>query len=198
MFSGARWGPPTGWRPGSPLTSTRRIVAVQPAVRVGDVPGNLHHIEGIVGQAVREHSPEMVFLPESANHPNIHGRVMRDVTEPVDGPTLAVLRGLAAKHDCIVGGGYLAVRGGHAFGTYAVCEPDGSVFFHDKDQPSMWENNNYTAGDDPGIADTAAGAIGVANGFEWLRSRTAARLRGRVGLVAGGDVLPLVPRLSSS
>lgn len=172
---------------------TRRVVAVQLQVEIGDVERNLRHIADIVGQAAREHGPDMIFLPESANHPNIHGSVMRRVTEPISGPTLAVLRGLAAEHDCIVGGGYLAVRGHHARGTYAVCEPGGAVSFHDKDQPSMWENNNYTGGQDPGIADTAAGPIGVANGFEWLRSRTAARLRGRVRLVAGGMCFPSFP-----
>lgn len=174
--------------------ATRRVVAVQLQVAIGDdVTANLRHIEDIVRQAAREHSPDMIFLPESANHPNVHGAVMRRVTEPIDGPTLATYRALAARHGCIVGGGYLAVRGADARGTYAVCEPDGAVSFHDKDQPSMWENNNSTAGRDLGIADTGAGAIGVANGFEWLRSRTAARLRGRVRLVAGGMCFPSFP-----
>jgi hypothetical protein len=93
-----------------------------------------------------------------------------------------------------VGGGYLAVRGEDARGTYAVCEPDGAVHLHDKDQPSMWENHYYAPGRDQGIADTALGPIGVANGFEWLRSRTAERLRGRVRLVAGGMCFPSFPR----
>ena len=66
--------------------TTKRVVAVQLAVEVGDVASNLRHIEDIVGQAIREHSPDMVFLPESANHPNIHGRVMRHVVEPINGP----------------------------------------------------------------------------------------------------------------
>lgn len=176
------------------MSATKRVVAVQLAVKVGDVASNLRHIEDIVGQAIREHSPDMVFLPESANHPNIHGRVMRHVVEPIHGPTLATYRALAQKHDVIIGGGYLAIRGGDARGTYAVCEPDGGISFHDKDQPSMWENNNYTPGRDLGIADTAAGPIGVANGFEWLRSRTAARLRGRVKLVAGGMCFPSFPQ----
>ncbi len=174
----------------------RRVVAIQPAVLVGDVPGNLRHLRDLVGAAVREHAPEMVFLPESTNHPNIHHPVMRRVVEPVDGPTLATLRALAAQHGCIVGGGYLAVRGGEARGTYAVCEPDGAIALHDKDQPSMWENTNYRPGRDQGIADTADGPIGVANGFEWLRSRTAARLRGRVRLVAGGMCFPSFPSWS--
>lgn len=173
---------------------TRRVVAVQLAVRRGEVQRNLRHIEDVVGQAVREHGPDMVFLPESANAPNIHDPVMRDVTEPIDGPTLATYRRLAREHGCVVGGGYLAVRGADARGTYAVCEPDGAVHFHDKDQPSMWENTYYAAGTDPGIADTASGPVGVANGFEWLRSRTAARLRGRVRIVAGGMCFPSFPR----
>lgn len=173
---------------------TRRVVAVQLAVRRGEVERNLRHIEDVVGQAVREHGPDMVFLPESANAPNIHDPVMRDVTEPLDGPTLATYRRLAREHGCVVGGGYLAVRGADARGTYAVCEPDGAVSFHDKDQPSMWENHYYSAGTDPGIADTALGPVGVANGFEWLRSRTAARLRGRVRIVAGGMCFPSFPQ----
>lgn len=178
--------------------ATRRVVAVQLAVPVGDVAKNLRHIRDVVGQAVREHAPDMVFLPESANHPNIHHPAMRRVTEPIDGPTLATLRALATEHGCTVGGGYLSVRGTDARGTYAVCEADGAVSFHDKDQPSMWENTNYTAGRDLGIADLADGPIGVANGFEWLRSRTAARLRGRVRLVAGGMCFPSFPSWSAT
>lgn len=175
------------------MSETRRVVAVQLRVERGEVARNLRHIEDIVGQAVREHDPDMLFLPESANAPNIAHPVMRDVTEPLVGPTLATYRRLAREHGCTIGGGYLAVRGAHARGTYAVCEPDGSVHFHDKDQPSMWENAYYSAGTDPGIVDTALGPVGVANGFEWLRSRTAARLRGRVRIVAGGMCFPSFP-----
>jgi hypothetical protein len=57
----------------------------------------------------------------------------------------------------------------------------------------MWENNYYAPGVDAGIADHSDGPIGVANGFEWLRSRTAGRLRGRVRMVAGGMCFPSFP-----
>ncbi len=57
----------------------------------------------------------------------------------------------------------------------------------------MWENANYGPGVDAGIVQTADGAIGCPNGFEWARSRTAARLRGRVRLVAGGMCFPSFP-----
>lgn len=58
----------------------------------------------------------------------------------------------------------------------------------------MWENNYYGPGRDPGIMETALGPIGCANGFEWIRSRTAARLRGRVRLLAGGMCFPSYPQ----
>jgi predicted amidohydrolase len=180
------------------MAATKRIVAVQPAVRRGEVAANLRHLADLVGQAAREHAPDMIFLPESANAPNVHHPDMRSVTEPIDGTTLATYRRLAREHGCIVGGGFLAVRGSDARGTYAVCEPGGAVHFHDKDQPSMWENTYYAPGSDPGIADTAHGPVGVVNGFEWLRSRTAARLRRQVHVVAGGMCFPSFPQWAAT
>jgi hypothetical protein len=174
--------------------STKRVVAVQLAVKLGEVNNNRRHIEDIVTQAIREHSPDMVFLPEVASAPNIHHPAMRDVVEPLDGPTLAVYRRLANQHGVTIGGGYLSVRSGDARGTYAICEPGGAVHLHDKDQPTMWENNYYAPGVDPGIADHSDGPIGVANGFEWIRTRTAERLRGRVRMVAGGMCFPSFPK----
>jgi hypothetical protein len=174
--------------------STKRVVAVQLAVRLGEVEKNRRHIEDILTQAIREHAPDMVFLPEVASAPNIHHPAMRNVVEPLDGPTLALYRRLAAQHGVTVGGGYLSVRSGDARGTYALCEPGGAVHLHDKDQPTMWENNYYAPGVDPGIADHADGPIGIANGFEWIRTRTATRLRGRVRMVAGGMCFPSFPK----
>ncbi len=174
--------------------ATRRVVAVQLAVRLAEVERNLAHIEDVVGAAVREHRPDMIFLPEVSTTPNLNHRAMRDCIVPVDGPALALYRRLAREHGCVVGAGALTIRGRDARNTYYVCEPDGTVHLHDKDQPSMWENANYGPGRDPGILDTADGPIGCANGFEWARSRTAARLRGRVRLVAGGMCFPSFPQ----
>jgi predicted amidohydrolase len=157
------------------------------------VERNLRHVADIVGKAAREHQPDMIFLPESATTPNVYHRAMRRVASPVDGPVTATLRALAREHGCMVGGGFVAVRGRDARGTYCLAEPDGTVHLHDKDQPSMWENNYYSAGSDDGVFDTSLGPIGCANGFEWVRSRTAARLRGRVRMLAGGMCFPSFP-----
>ena len=107
-----------------------------------------------------------------------------------------MLRRAAREHDCVVGGGYIAIRGHDARGTYAVVEPDGTARFHDKDQPSFWENNYYSGGTDDGVIDTSLGTIGIANGFEWGRTRTARRMLGRVNLLAGGMHFPSFPTLA--
>lgn len=171
----------------------RRVVAVQLAARPGEVESNLRHIADVVGQAVREHSPDMLFLPEVSCSPNLAHSMMGGCVRPVEGGPLAAYRALAREHGCLIGGGALTIRGSDARNTYYLCEPDGSVHLHDKDQPSMWENVTYAAGVDDGICVTGDGPIGVPSGFEWIRARTAARLRGRVRLVAGGMCFPSFP-----
>jgi hypothetical protein len=68
-----------------------------------------------------------------------------------------------------------------------LAEPSGAAHLHDKDQPTLWENFFYTGSEDDGFCSTSLGPLGLANGFEWARTRTAARLRGGVRLVAGGS-----------
>ena len=171
----------------------RRVAAVQLAVRPGHVERNLEHIADVVGQAAAEHHPDMIFLPEVSCSPNLAHQVMAGCVRPVDGGPLAAYRALAREYGCVIGAGALTIRGRDARNTYYLCEPDGTVHLHDKDQPSMWENVTYTAGHDEGICSTADGSIGLASGFEWIRSRTAARLRGRVRLIGGGMCFPSFP-----
>ncbi|AXT85107.1 carbon-nitrogen hydrolase family protein [Aeromicrobium sp. A1-2] len=170
-----------------------RVVAVQPALQIGDVEGNLHRCAELVRAAAREHSPEAIFLPEAITPPNAYDRRLRSVARPLMGAPLQTLRSLARELDCVVGGGFIAVRGDETRGTYALCEPDGAIHLHDKDQPSFWENNYYAGGSDDGVMKTSLGSIGVANGFEWGRVRTAKRLVGRVQLLAGGMHFPSFP-----
>jgi len=170
-----------------------RVVAVQPALQIGDVEGNLRRCADLVSAAAKEHSPEAIFLPEAMTSPNAYDRRMRSVAQPLLGRPLQTLRQLARDHGCLVGGGFIAVRGADTRGTYALCEPDGGIHLHDKDQPSFWENNYYSGGSDDGVMATSLGPIGCANGFEWGRVRTAKRMVGRVRLLAGGMHFPSFP-----
>jgi predicted amidohydrolase len=171
-----------------------RVVAIQPALRVGDVDWNLGRVEELVRAAAREHAPDAIFLPEAMTSPNVYDRRMRRVARPLLGEPLQLLRRLAREYGCLVGGGFIAVRGGDARGTYALCEADGGVHLHDKDIPSFWEHNYYAPGapGDDGRAATSLGEVGLACGWEWGRVQTIERLRG-VRLLAGGMHFLSVP-----
>ncbi len=172
-----------------------KLAAVQPALRLGRFEENLAHVEDLIRDAHREHAPDVITVPESMTSPNVYAAQMRSVARPVDGQPFQLLARLARELDCVIGGGFIAARGTHAYGTYVLAEPDGSANLHDKDIPTAWEHNYYRGGDDEGVCDSdALGRIGLACGWEWARSGTAARLRdGRVRLLLGGMCWPSFP-----
>ena len=163
------------------------VAAIQPRLEIGEVDRNLARIEDLIRQAHREHSPELIVAPEAMTSPIIYHPSLRAVARPVDGAPYQLLVRLARELDCLVGGGFIARRGDDTRGTFVLAEPDGTTHLHDKDQPSMWENHYYTPGHDDGLFTTRLGTLGCPLGFEWDRSRTARRLRGKVALLAGGS-----------
>ncbi|HEY2203095.1 MAG TPA: carbon-nitrogen hydrolase family protein [Pseudonocardia sp.] len=178
------------------MSRTVTIAAVQPALRLGAVEENLVRLEDLIRDAVATHRPDIVTVPEAASSPNVYSRLMHGVARPVDGAPMRLYRQLARELGVVVGGGFLARRGSHVYGTYVLAEPDGRAHLHDKDIPTMWEQNYYTGGDDPGITSLAVlddTPVGVANGWEWARMGTARRLRGRVRLLLGGMCWPSYP-----
>jgi len=173
-----------------------RIAVVQPALALGEVEDNLRRIEDLIRDAHREHSPDVVVVPEGCTSPNVYAKVLRGSARPVDGQPFQLLTRLARELDCVVAGGFVAVRGRHTFGTFVLAEPDGSAHLHDKDIPTAWEHNFYTGGDDDGVVDSAAlGArVGLMSGWEWARNRTSARVReAGARLVIGGMCWPSMP-----
>ena len=167
--------------------STLKVAVVQPRLQVGEVETNMARCEGLVRSAAREHNPQVILLPESFTTPNMYGKKMKGVARPVDGAPYKMLQKLARELDVTVGGGFQARRGDDTYGTYMLVEPDGSAHLHDKDIPSLWENAYYKGGDDNGISTLSFGTVGMANGFEWDRSRTARRARGKVVAMLGGS-----------
>lgn len=174
---------------------TITVAAVQPALRLGEVEHNLRRIEDLIRSAAREHDPDIVLVPESMTTPNVYSRDMRQVARPVDGQPYVLLTRLARELDCLVGGGFIAVRGSDTYGTYVLAQPDGAVYLHDKDIPTAWENNYYRGGDDEGVFErTSLGRLGCACGWEWARAGTARRVRDAgVRMLVGGMCWPSFP-----
>jgi predicted amidohydrolase len=173
-----------------------RLAVVQPQLTLADVAGNLARLEDLVRDAHREHSPDAILLPEACTSPNVFRKELRDTALPVDGQAFQLLTRLARELDCVIGGGFLAVRGKHAYGTYVLAEPDGATHLHDKDTPSAWEHAAYRGGDDDGVTrcDALGVTVGLMSGWEWARNRTAHRvLVGGAGLVLGGMCWPSMP-----
>ncbi len=173
-----------------------RIAIIQPALALGAVDSNLERIEDLIRDAHREHSPMVIVVPEACTTPNVYARVLRATPRPVDGRPLQMLTRLARELDCVLAGGFVAVRGPHAYGTFVLAEPDGSFHLHDKDIPTAWEQNFYTGGDDAGVVEchTLGCTVGLMSGWEWARFRTAERVRARHGeIVLGGMCWPSMP-----
>jgi predicted amidohydrolase len=173
-----------------------RIAVVQPALALGEVARNLERIEDLIRDAHGEHSPEVILLPEACTTPNVFAKMLRGTPRPVDGQPFQLLTRLARELDCVIGGGFVAVRGKHTYGTFVLAEPDGAVHLHDKDIPTAWEQHFYVGGDDEGVTRSVALGceVGMMSGWEWARFRTSARVRAwGAHVVLGGMCWPSMP-----
>jgi N-carbamoylputrescine amidase len=170
-----------------------KVAAVQMCCRLADVDYNLERA-AVQVRAARAEGAELVVLPEFFSTGMGFARAMCATLEPLHGGrTLALLRQLARECDVPVGGSFLALRDGHSYNTFALAMPDGEIFAHDKDQPTMWENCYFRGGSDDGVLETPLGRIGAVMCWEFLRTRTMRRLIDRVDLVIGGSCWWTIP-----
>jgi len=162
------------------------IAAIQMMAEFADVEANLRIAERLTSQAFTQ-GAEMVILPEFFTSAMGYHSKMLDVARLIYGKPTQLLQNLAMKHQGIVGGSFIAHRDNESYNTFVLAFPDGSAYFHDKDQPTMWENCYYIGGSDDGMFETPVGNIGVALCWEFVRSRTVKRLFGRVDIIVGGS-----------
>ncbi len=168
------------------MTTTLRVAAVQMQAVLGDVEANLEKAQQLVCRAF-DQGAEWVILPEMFTSAVAFHPKMLDAARPLDGEPMQLLVSLARDHQGVVGGSFLALRGDHTYNTFVLAFPDGTIYLHDKDQPSLWENCYYVGGSDDGVLETPTGLVGVALCWEQIRTRTARRLFGRVDWVVGGS-----------
>lgn len=165
---------------------TIRVAAVQMTAELANVERNLAKAEQLVQVALAK-GAKWVVLPECftsavAFHPDMPGAVRH-----IDGAPARLLMDLARKGNAVVGGSFLAWSEGNVYNSFVLALPDGRTLRHDKDYPTYWETCYYKGGTDDGILPTPDGDIGVALCWEFIRTRTVARLKGKVGLVVGGS-----------
>ena len=166
-----------------------KICAIQPQLKVGAVDDNLKRIEGLIRDAYRSEQPAIIVLPEAMTSPNVYADENRHVAQTLDGKAFHLLTKLAKELDISIAGSFLCQRGQHAYGTYTLVEPNGTMHLHDKDIPTAWEHHFYKGGNDDGVIDclTLGCKVGLMSGWEWARFATAQRVRQQgVKLVLGG------------
>jgi N-carbamoylputrescine amidase len=168
------------------------VAAIQMTADLGDVDANIKRAGPLVDRAFKE-GAKVVILPEFFTSGAAFSPRLLGAARPVDGAPYRFLVDAAARYRGYVGGSFIASRGGHNYNTFVWANPDGATAFHDKDQPTMWENCYYVGGTDPGRLDTPLGPVGVSLCWELVRARTARRLRGRVDLLVSGSCWWTVP-----
>ena len=166
--------------------SKLQAAAIQMSPKLGDVTSNLNQAELLIREALRK-GAQWIILPEmftsaAAFHPDILKAI-----EPIDGATLQMLKKLSREGNAVIGGSLLAIREHQVFNTFVLVFPDGSVFQHDKDLPTYWENCYCKKGKDDGVLNTPIGPVGSALCWEFIRSQTAKRLANKVKFVVGGS-----------
>jgi predicted amidohydrolase len=174
-----------------------RVAAIQMQADFAEVDSNLAKAERLVREAFKK-GAEWVILPEFFTtaigvHP-----MMLDTARPLDGRPTQLLTSLAKEYEGVVGGSFIAIRDGNAYNTFVLAFPNGNIFLHDKDHPSLWEAFYYVGGKDEGVMETPVGPIGSVLCWEFIRTGTAERMRGRVIMVVGGSCWWTVPNSATS
>jgi predicted amidohydrolase len=170
-----------------------RVAAVQLEPRIADVAANLAACERLANEAASA-GAEWIVLPEFFTTgmgfvPELAGAALAP-----GGEASRLLLDLAARHGATVGGSFLCRDpDGEVRNAFLLATPDGIAGRHDKDLPTMWENAFYTGGSDDGIMRAGGLDAGAAVCWEFMRTQTARRLRGRIDILVGGSYWWSVP-----
>jgi len=167
------------------MTTPIKVAAIQMCAEFGNVAENLRKAEILLKEAL-EKGAKWAILPEFFTsgvgfHPDILKAAL-----PLDGHALSLMHEMAGAYNAVVGGSFICRRNDDNYNTFLLVSPDGSYEEHDKDLPTMWENCYYRGGSDDGVLDSPVGKIGAALCWEFVRTQTARRLRGKVEMVVGG------------
>jgi predicted amidohydrolase len=164
-----------------------RVAAAQLEVALADVPANLAACESIARDAARD-GAEAIALPEFFTTGAVFAPELAGVAVAPDGPATEMLLRVARDENVLVGGSFLCRDpDGEVRNAYFLAGPDGLLGRHDKDLPTAWENALYVGGNDDGVIEAGERTIGAAVCWEFMRSGTARRLRGKVDLILGGS-----------
>lgn len=152
---------------------------------LADIRGNEKRAEEYIREAKGQGS-QLVVLPEFFN---TGFACSKELIEKViqEGSPEEKMKWWAKENDIIIGGSYLAFDGEDIKNTFGLVFPDGQIYRHSKDIPTMLENYAYIKGDTDSVFDTPIGRIGVALCWEQIRYDTIRRMIGKIDLCLAGS-----------
>ncbi len=173
-----------------------KVAAVQLATKIADSSANIASCEKLALSAVHE-GARWIALPEFFNTGVAWNPKLADAIETDSGPAASFLRDFSARHGVVIGGSFLCrISGAEVRNRYMAFAGGTLIGQHDKDLPTMWENAFYQGGDpdDTGVLGLYGSTrVGAAVCWEFMRTMTARRLRGRVDVIMGGSCWWSIP-----
>jgi len=136
-----------------------KTAVVQFQHQAGNKKYNLLMMEKFIEQACVQQVKILAF-PEMCitgywHVPKLNSVQVEALAESVStGPSLALIRSLAEKHQMLIGAGFIErAPDGRLYNAYAACMPDGSVHIHRKlhafEHTAISSGNNFTVFDTP-------------------------------------------------
>jgi nitrilase/N-carbamoylputrescine amidase len=157
-----------------PLT----IAAVSILVYYGsaeNVQKNLDQVEKWTRLAAEE-GADLVLFNETGITAYWQNPEIRKLAEPLDGPIVQRLTGLAKELDVIICAGMAEKAGDKVHNTQVLVGPDGLIGYHRKSSFASGEEKYFDVGNDLNTFDIAGWKAGVAICFESVHPETCAKL----------------------
>jgi (R)-amidase len=171
-----------------------RVAAVQSAFVDGDYDANIAKISSIVSTIGPEH--DLVVLPETATSGFASREDVERVAEPLDGPTVMLLRQWSRQHSVTIACGLAERDAGRLFNT-AVVVDDGEVILAQR-KTQLWLDDLqiFAPGDQYRVSpwhETRIGAL-ICFDIEFPETARAVAAAGaRVIVVCNGNMLRFAP-----
>jgi len=174
---------------GCATTRPLTVAAVSCESRVPQVDFNLSRIEHWAREAAAA-GADLVLFPECGIQGWWQSTENRTVAEPVDGPSIRRLIGLADELDIVMAVGLNEIDGDSVYITHVLLDGDGVIGVHRKSRHPGGEKGDgriWDTGDDFSAFDISGHKLGIAICFESVGPETCA------ALTANGAEIILAP-----
>lgn len=161
------------------MPRTIKIAAVQMIANPAPTAERLGRAETLIADAAAE-GAQLVVLPEMFNTGYIYSDTNYQRAEPLDGPTAAWMKRLAAEHSIHLAGTLYLLDEEDIYNTLLLVAPDGRTWRYDKTYPWQWERAYYRGGEQITVADTDLGKLGMMICWDSMHVDLWARYAGKV------------------